>query len=276
MVWSLADAQRGISTLRCRLTHHTDVVYALRLAFGSLFSSSADKTIKRYELPAATSDAPAAGPSSSSSPANNVHGSDVAGATSSTSALSLPPQQQHHRMTLSWEAHAHSITCLAAAEQLGLLCSGAEDGRISLWKVDAESATSVGTLSARPSAQRPASSTPAVYALAVSPRSGDVLFAGGADYRVHMYDLVQHTLLHTLTGHASTVRALCFTPDGSRLCSSGGDFNLLVWRVPGSGGQGEPVNTSSAAPAAAPAAEAPSMSSQTIREVDLEEVTPLS
>ena len=28
-----------------------------------------------------------------------------------------------------------SCTCLAASEPLGLLCSGAEDGRISLWSV---------------------------------------------------------------------------------------------------------------------------------------------
>ena len=54
---------------------------------------------------------------------------------------------------------------------------------------------------------------------------------GGADYRVHMFDLRERTLLHTLTGHASTVRALCFTPAGDKLCSSGGDFNLLLWRV---------------------------------------------
>ena len=50
IIWSMDDAKRGIATQRARLTMHTDVVYALRLAFGSLFSSSADKTIKRYEL----------------------------------------------------------------------------------------------------------------------------------------------------------------------------------------------------------------------------------
>ena len=55
----------------------------VRVALGSLFSSSADKTIKRYDL-----------------------------AT--------------HAVTLSWEAHAHSITCLAASEQLGLVASGAD------------------------------------------------------------------------------------------------------------------------------------------------------
>ena len=70
-----------------------------------------------------------------------------------------------------------------------------------------------------------------MYALAVSPGAGDVLFCGGADYRVHMYNLRDRTLLHTLAGHASTVRALCFTPDGERLCSSGGDFNVFVWKV---------------------------------------------
>ena len=50
-----------------------------------------------------------------------------------------------------------------------------------------------------------------------------------------MFDLRKRTLLHTLAGHASTVRALCFTPKGDQLCSSGGDFNLLLWRVPSGG-----------------------------------------
>ena len=65
----------------------------------------------------------------------------------------------------------------------------------------------------------------------MSPTRGDILFSGGADYRVHMFDLRKRTLLHTLSGHASTVRALCFTPSGDRLCSSGGDFTVCVWAV---------------------------------------------
>ena len=163
-------------------------MYAVRLAFGSLFSSSADRTVKRYD------------------PAS-------------------------HRLTLSWEAHAHSITCLAAAERLGFLCSGAEDGRICLWELSATAAQCVGTLSVRPQGSRAGSSNLAIYALAVSPARDEVLFSGGADYRVHMFSLVSRTLLHTLTGHASTVRALCFTPAGDKLFSSGGDFNLLVWHL---------------------------------------------
>lgn len=99
-----------------------------------------------------------------------------------------------------------------------------------MWDVGKTSASCVGTLSIRPSGTR-TSSNLAVYTLAVSPAEDTVLFSGGADYRVHMFDLRERTLLHTLTGHASTVRALCFTPSGDRLCSSGGDFNLLVWRL---------------------------------------------
>ena len=47
IVWSAADALRGVSTPIARFSGHVDVVYALQIAFGSLFSSSADKTIKR-------------------------------------------------------------------------------------------------------------------------------------------------------------------------------------------------------------------------------------
>jgi WD40 repeat protein len=138
-----------------------------------------------------------------------------------------------HEQTLCWDAHAHAVTCLAASERMQLLCSGAEDGRISLWRLGPDSASCVGTLSARQgNGSRAISSNLAVYTLAISPMRGDVLFAGGADYRVHMYNLCDRTLLHTLTGHTSTVRALTLTPSGDRLCSSGGDFNVLVWRLP--------------------------------------------
>ena len=81
--------------------------------------------------------------------------------------------------------------------------------------------------------------------------AGDVLFSGGADYRVHMFDLRARTILHTLCAHSGTIRALCFTqqrsylsshaagpvqrrreedaPPQSLLCSSGGDFNVCMW-----------------------------------------------
>ena len=48
---------------------------------------------------------------------------------------------------------------------------------------------------------------------------------------IAVWDLRTRTLLHTLTGHTSTVRALCFTPKGDKLCSSGGDFTLCVWAL---------------------------------------------
>ena len=138
-----------------------------------------------------------------------------------------------HACTLSWDAHLHSISCLAASEPLGLLISGAEDGKICLWRVGGDGSERAGTLSVRDRGARAGASASnlAIYALAVSPLGGDVLFCGGADYRVHMFDLKARALLHTLAGHASTVRTLCFTPDGTRLCSSGGDYSCLVWRL---------------------------------------------
>ena len=94
---------RGVATLVGRLAHHNDVVYSLLLAFGALFSSSADKTVRRYAL-----------------------------------ADRAP--------TLTWEAHSHSVTCLAASEPLGLLCSGAEDGRVCVWRVGETKAEAAGVL----------------------------------------------------------------------------------------------------------------------------------
>ena len=137
---------------------------------------------------------------------------------------------EHYCETLSWKAHAHSITCLAVAERLELLCSGAEDGKICLWSISETAAACAGTFTVRPHNGHVTSSNLAIYALVVDPVAGDVLFSGGADYRVHMFDLRTRTHLHTLSGHTSTVRALCFTPKDNKLCSSGGDFNLLVWK----------------------------------------------
>ena len=84
---------------------------------------------------------------------------------------------QAHTETLSWEAHNHSITCLAAADRLELLCSGAEDGRICLWEVGADTATCNATFIVRPTHQH--TSNVPIYALAVDPVSGEILFAGG-------------------------------------------------------------------------------------------------
>jgi WD40 repeat protein len=231
-VWSTALSPAGEGPCIATLAGHEARVWSVVATDEHIYSCSADKSIVVWSLPDARRGV-------STVVARLTAHTDVVyavrlafGALFSSSADKTIKRYDlaTHRATLSWEAHAHSITCLAAAEQLNLLCSGAEDGRISLWSVDDHQAVAAGSLSVRLSGPR-ASSNTAVYALAVSPTSGDVLFSGGADYRVHMFDLRERTLLHTLTGHASTVRALCFTPTGDKLCSSGGDFNLLLWRV---------------------------------------------
>ena len=78
-----------------------------------------------------------------------------------------------------------------------------------------------------------------VYSLAIEPIAGQVLCEGGSDGVVQMFDLRTHMLLHVLSGHsASTVRALCFMPDGT-LCSAGGDSKFLKWQVPLFAAEGE-------------------------------------
>jgi len=231
-LWRTATSAAGEGCCVATLTGHEARVWCVLATDEYIYSCSADKTILVWSM-ADAQRGMATQKGRLTAHTDVVYAVRLAfGSLFSSSADKTIKRYElgTHRLTLSWEAHAHSITCLAATERLELLCSGAEDGRICLWQVGATSASCVGTLSVRPHASRSASSNLAIYALAVSP-TGTVLFSGGADYRVHMFDLKEKTLLHTLTGHASTVRALCFTSAGDKLCSSGGDFNLLVWAL---------------------------------------------
>lgn len=231
-LWRTATSAAGEGCCVATLAGHEARVWCVLATDECIYSCSADKTILVWSMADAQRGL-ATQKGRLTSHSDVVYAVRLAfGSLFSSSADKTIKRYElgTHRLTLSWEAHAHSITCLAAAERLQLLCSGAEDGRICLWEVGESAATCVGTLSVRPHGSRSASSNLAIYALAVSP-TGTVLFSGGADYRVHMFDLREKTLLHTLTGHASTVRALCFTSAGDKLCSSGGDFNLLVWSL---------------------------------------------
>ena len=169
-------------------TGHHDVVYSVKLALGALWSASADRWVRRYDL-------------------HTLEETD------------------------GWHASSHSVTCLAASEQHNILCSGAEDGQISLWTIPPRGcATLLSRFAQRAPGEEPSSHVAqvAIYALAVEPKRGEMLVSGGADHRIYMFELRTRRLLHTLPGHSSSVRALCFTPQ-AKLISSGGDCQVFVW-----------------------------------------------
>ena len=162
------------------------MVYSVKLALGALWSASADRWVRRYDL-------------------HTLEETD------------------------GWHASSHSVTCLAASEQLNILCSGAEDGQISLWTIPPRGCATLLSRFAQRGEERSSHVTQvAIYALAVEPKRGEMLVSGGADHRIYMFELRTRRLLHTLPGHSSSVRALCFTPQ-AKLISSGGDCQVFVW-----------------------------------------------
>jgi len=70
----------------------------------------------------------------------------------------------------------------------------------------------------------------AVHCLAASP-DGQFLAAGGAYHDVHVWDLKEAALCHTLTGHTDWVAGVAFSPDGEVLATAGADQTLRIWKV---------------------------------------------
>ena len=65
-------------------------------------------------------------------------------------------------------------------------------------------------------------------ALAISP-DGQLLATAAQDGLVRLWHLASRNPLATLRGHATPVRTLEFSPDGSTIVSCGVDQTLKVW-----------------------------------------------
>ena len=57
--------------------------------------------------------------------------------------------------------------------------------------------------------------------------------AGGRDGRIHVFDLVDGSLIHSLAGHTGPVTRLSLSADGARLVSGGNDSTVRAWDVAG-------------------------------------------
>ncbi len=57
--------------------------------------------------------------------------------------------------------------------------------------------------------------------------------AGGRDGRIHVFDLVDVSLIHSLAGHTGPVARLSLSADGARLVSGGIDSTVRAWDVAG-------------------------------------------
>jgi WD40 repeat protein len=64
--------------------------------------------------------------------------------------------------------------------------------------------------------------------LAWSP-DNKLIAAGNEDHSVDMWNVQQQKISSVLRGHSKSVRTVRFSPDGSQLCSAGGDGKVRVW-----------------------------------------------
>lgn len=119
----------------------------------------------------------------------------------------------------SWQAHPEAKSCHAldwTADGTRLV-SGSWEPVVRLWDVAAQKELAAF---AQPSG---------TYDLGCAPRGA--LAASCSGKQVLVYDLDARAQLHALDGHAKTVYALNFSPDGERIVSVGADGRALVWHA---------------------------------------------
>src|SRR5260370_17898285 len=71
-----------------------------------------------------------------------------------------------------------------------------------------------------------------VNSVAISP-DGQTLVSGAADRTIKVWNLYSGALLHTITGHSSSVRSVAINPDGQMLVSGSDDKTIKVWNLHG-------------------------------------------
>jgi hypothetical protein len=108
------------------------------------------------------------------------------------------------------------------------MVGGSEDGAIKLWEF--ATGRELRTL-ADQSADKSDQARVMGVTFAPDGRTAAATFGGG---EVRVYELATGTVRFRFAGHISAALRTVFSPDGSRLATTGGDRTLLVWDVTGS------------------------------------------
>jgi hypothetical protein len=115
------------------------------------------------------------------------------------------------------EGHETRVTGLAFARDARRLVSGAADGAVRLW--DVEAGRELGCTRGQP-----------VLSVAASP-DGRRALLGCDDGNAWLWDLARGTDRVCLAGHPRAVNAVAFSPDGRRAATGGEDGSIRLWHV---------------------------------------------
>jgi len=225
-IWQFSDfntlnllKNENISLIKTLAGHSSYVNYLVISPDGqTLFSGSADKTIKIWDLATGKPIRTLTGHSSSVnylaiSPDGKTLFSGSADKT--IKIWNLTTGQLIHTLT----GHSSSVNSLVISPDGETLFSGSADKTIKIWNLS--TGQSIHTLTGHSSF---------INALAISP-DGQTLSSGSADKTIKVWNLATGKPIHTLIGHSSSVNSLVISPDGQKLFSASADKTIKIWNL---------------------------------------------
>ena len=69
-----------------------------------------------------------------------------------------------------------------------------------------------------------------VRSIAINVKTGEFA-VGDSDHNIHIFELETFRLKQTIRSHTNSVFSICYTPDGTKLITTGRDAHLKVWDV---------------------------------------------
>ncbi|HBL12947.1 MAG TPA: protein kinase [Cyanobacteria bacterium UBA11162] len=219
---------KGNLSLLKTLSGHNSFVNALEISSDrqTLFSASADKTIKLWDLPTG----------------KTIY--NLTAHTSSVNYLVISPDGQTlfsasaDKTIKIWEintgkeirtlqGHTSSVNYLEISSDGQKLFSASADKTIKIWDID--TGKEIRTLQGH---------TSFINSLVISP-DGETLFSASADKTIKLWNVTTGKPIRTLQGHTSFINSLAITPDGQILVSGGADKTIKLWNV----GTGQEIRT---------------------------------
>ncbi|CDS02965.1 hypothetical protein LRAMOSA00367 [Lichtheimia ramosa] len=118
-----------------------------------------------------------------------------------------------------WKGHTLVVnSCQVARRGPETVVSGSDDGCIKLW--DSRSKEAVQNF------QDKYQVTSVCFSDA-----GDMVYTGGLDNEIKVWDIRKKAVAYTLSGHLDTITGIALSPDGSSLLSNSMDNTVRIWDV---------------------------------------------